>query len=233
MKPATNRGKRSYYRESGDTLLTVQVGFDENNQRETFIWKRKGEELLVIRQTPDSIKTLRTGLQEGEYHGDFEMWTCVASTGDVFCEKGTYQKGFCVGDYTALVKWGRAEADIMSLWMMKEDMEFQTYKGNFGADGRTLLEQPKEDSQKVNEASEVPGNTIVYAYNEKKEKYLFINVKGSTAGEYGFTNETMEIPDILEVDSYEPSDSDADKAITLFRATSLILLRRGKSGMKY
>ena len=180
MKPAANRGKRSYYRENGENLLTVQVGFNANNQRETLIWKIKGEELLVIRQTPDSIKTLRTGLSDGEYHGDFEIWTCVASTGDVFCEKGTFQNGICVGDYTAEVKWGRASADIMSLWMMKEDMEFQTFKGEFDENGRTLLEQPGEDSRQINESAEVQGNSIIYAYNQKKDKYLLFQ-----GGNYG------------------------------------------------
>ncbi len=207
MKPTTNVGKRSYYREKEDATLYVEVGFNEQNQRMTSIWKNKGNELLVIQQTPDSIQSMKTGLQNGKYHGDFELWTCVASSGDVMHEKGTFQEGVCVGPYTADIKWGKAEADIMSLWMMKEDMKFQTYTGDFGKEGYTTLEQPTDLVQGE--------KSIVYAFDSKKQKYLYVDA-GKSQSDYVFSHATMGIKDCPTYEVYEPVSSQQGDQIMLF-----------------
>jgi len=214
MKPGTNKGIRSYYREKGDTTLYLEVGFNEKNQRMTSIWKCKGEEILVINQTADSIQSLKTGLVNGKYQGEFEMWTCVASAGDVFHEEGTFKDGLWVGSYTAEVKWGKAPADIMSLWMMKEDMEFVTYKGDFGASGRTALKQPEATSEQADK-------TVVYAYTSDKKNYLFLNAEES-ASDYVFSNLTMGMPEYPAFEKYEPVPSNqGDQVIILNKTVAL------------
>ena len=196
MMPKLSVGKRSYYREVGDTILYLEVGFDEQKQKVTTIWKKTGEELMLLQQTPNTLQSVVTGVQDGKYQGAFEAWTCVASTGDVFHETGTYEKGICVGDYTAEVKWGKDEADIMSLWMLKEDMKFTTYQGNFGADGATTVEQLPKEQQKVTNGGNGAENSIVYAYDSGKKNYLFVNVEdGMEAGNFAFGSKTFGLAD--------------------------------------
>lgn len=215
MKPSNNRGKRCYYREKGETTLYLEVGFDENNQKGTTIWQSKEGTVQVIKQTADSIQSLKTGLKGGKYHGEFESWTCVASTGDIFYEEGTFNEGIYVGPYNAKVKWGKDYTDIMALWMMKEDMELQNYEGNFSADGVTTLTQPEQAEQQVIEAVPVEGQAIVYAYDANKQNYLYVNGEQG-ASEYIFSNHTMGIGEYPAFEKYEPVAAEQGTQIMLF-----------------
>ena len=47
----------------------MEMGYDENNRKGTTIWQSKGDEILVIQQTADSIQSLKTGLKNGKYDG--------------------------------------------------------------------------------------------------------------------------------------------------------------------
>ncbi len=218
MAPAFAQGKRSYYRETDDTTLYLEVGYNEHNQRYTSIWKKTGEELLVIQQTPNTLQSVVTGVHEGEYHGAFEAWTCVASTGDVFHETGTYASGVCIGDYTAEVKWGKAEADIMSLWMMKEDMEFTAYKGAFDNKGITTMKQLAEGSGKVTNGGTAAGDRVIYAYSKDGERFLFLNAERA-ASELAFTNQVMGLSDYPSFETYEPVSVETDEEVELFDKT--------------
>ena len=218
MGPKLSQGKRSYYRENGNTTLYLEVGYDEQNQKCTSIWKQTGEELLVIQQTPNTLQSVTTGVQDGKYEGAFEAWICVASTGDVFYETGTYEAGVCVGDYTAKVKWGKAEADIMSLWMMKEDMDFTTYTGKFGTDGITTMKQSSESEQKVTAGGSGEGKAVIYAYDASGKKYLFMDVAGK-ATEYIFTNQTMGLKDYPSFEKYEPVELEKVQEVEIFDMT--------------
>ncbi len=214
MKPQTNVGKRKFYREKGDTTLYVEVGYDVNNQKTTSIWRQTGESVYVIQQTPDMIKGVTTSVENGAYQGEFESWTCIASTGDVFYEKGTFQEGVWVGEYTAKVKWGKAEADMMSLWMNKEDMKFTTYEGSFGFKGMTTVPQPESEVSVTQQASNA-NNQVVYAYSENKKKCLFLSVDAE-ADEQVFDYRTMGLAAYPSFEKYEPAVVDETKCVEIF-----------------
>ncbi len=211
MMPKLSVGKRSYYREQEDTTLYVEVGFDEQNQKVTSIWKQTGDEVMVLQQTPNTLQSVSTTVKDGTYQGAFEAWTCVAATGDVFHETGTYEAGVCVGDYTAQVKWGKSETDIMSLWMNKEDMKFETYHGSFAPNGTTTVMQLAWEEQKQTNGSEgIPGS-IVYAYSEDAKKCLFVNPAEETdADSFVFGNQTFGLADFPRFEKYEPAEGRVD-----------------------
>ena len=203
MMPRLSKGKRKYYREINDTLLYLEVGYQESGERFTNIFRQEKGELLVILQTPDTIQSVRTGYEEDQYHGEFESWICVASTGDVFHEKGTFQKGILVGDYLAEVKWGKAEADILALWMLKEDMDMIPYTGSFDEKGCTTLEQIGQEQQKITNGSNQGKETIIYAYDANKANYLFCNIEGDREN-YTFTGKLLGLKEYPLFQKYEP-----------------------------
>ena len=218
MAPSFAQGKRSYYREQEDTTLYLEVGYNEQKQRYTSIWKKSGKELMVIQQTPNTLQSVTTGVYQEKYHGAFESWICVASTGDVFHEKGTFDGGVCVGDYAAEVKWGKAESDIMSLWMMKEDMEFNTYTGNFSNKGSTTMKQPEKDTYEITNGGVGTGDCVVYAYDANMNKYLFLNTQGN-ATDVIFSHQSIGLKDYPKFAAYEPVLETVDESVELFDKT--------------
>ncbi len=201
MMPQLGVGKRSYYREVNDTILYLEVGYNEQNQKYTSIWKKVGDKVQVILQTPDTLQSVDTGVQNGEYQGTFESWICIASTGDVFHERGTFDQGKMIGDYTAEVKWGRDSADIMALWTMRQDMEMDVYSGSFDGNGRTTIFQPEGTLQNVTNGAQNSENMVIYAYGEDPQRYLFMDLPADTI----FNNKVLGLSDYPVFEAYEPA----------------------------
>ena len=200
MGPKTAGGKRSYYREADGTILYLEAGFDEQGRKYTGIWKQTEGELMVLLQTQDTLQQVVTGTEKGNYQGAFESWICVASTGDVFHEEGTFDNGILTGNYSAGVKWGRDEADIMSLWALREDMELTEYTGCFSDKGTTTLAQlPGEENEK---------NAVIYAYDGAEKNYLSMDTGEEAMGtEYVFTYKSLGLLEYPVFERYEPAEN--------------------------
>ena len=135
MMPQEGVGYRYYSKELADTTIYIETGYDEQLQRNTTIWQKTSEGIQVLRQNMNSIQSVVTNMQDGKYQGAFESWYCEADTGNVIQESGTFEAGVPTGTYTAKVRFGEHQTDIMSLWFMREDMEMITYEGCFDENG--------------------------------------------------------------------------------------------------
>lgn len=194
MMPRLNQGTRGYYCEQGDNSLYVRTGYDASGAFYTQAQYRQGEQVTVLLQTDVSVQLLETRLKEGQYDGVYECWTVLAASGDVIRENGNLRDGVLVGDYTAQIRWGKGENELLPLWNLREDMEMTTYNGNFGEDGISTAAQLSE-----------AGNAIVYAYDSGKQNYLFFSgLEATAADSYVFRAESMGIPTPRAYAAYEP-----------------------------
>ncbi|MDE5746448.1 MAG: hypothetical protein K2I21_02585, partial [Acetatifactor sp.] len=194
MMPRLNQGTRGYYQEQGDNSLYVRTGYDASGAFYTQVQYRQGEQVTVLLQTDVSVQLLETRLKEGQYDGVYECWTVLAASGDVIRENGNLRDGVLVGDYTAQIRWGKGENELLPLWNLREDMEMTTYNGNFGEDGISTAAQLSE-----------AGDAIVYAYDSGKQNYLFFSGQETTAADsYVFRAESMGMPAPRVYAAYEP-----------------------------
>ena len=204
MMPRLSEGKRSYYRELNDTTLYVEVGYNELGQKYTSIWKQNADEVMIIQQTPNTLQQVVTGLKNNQYQGEFESWLCIAPTGDVFHEQGTFAQGAIVGEYKADVKWGKAPSDIMALWSMRETMDFTEYSGDFDGLGYTTLPQLQESNKGTLNGNTSDGNIVVYAYEKDYKSYLSMNIGTGLWENYQFTNASLGLADSPDYSVYNP-----------------------------
>lgn len=194
MMPRLTVGTRGYYLEQEETSIQVRAGYDASGTSYTQVQYRQGEEVILLLLTKDSVQILETNMKDGKYEGEFERWTVLASTGNIFHENGSMKEGILAGDYTAEVRWGRGADELLSLWNMRKDMDMITYNGSFDQDGITSVDQP-----------ETAGNTIVYAYDSGKKNYLCLNVEeADTAESHVFQAGNIGIPDVMTYTPYVP-----------------------------
>lgn len=205
MMPKLQQGHRNYYltAENGNTLV-VEAGYDTAGQATSQVWYLTSQDQVRwIGQTSDSLQMMTTTQTNGKYHGAFDSWLVMASSGDVYHETGTFTQGVLTGDYTAQVKFGSNSLDLFSAWGTKADMEFTDYTGNFGEDGITTVEQPKSTS-KVTNGGNGEDSYIVYAYNKAKSKFLFLNTKEEPSA-FVFQAEAMGLQSCPSYTPYEPT----------------------------
>lgn len=196
MMPRLNRGTRNYYQEQEDDSLFVQTGYDGSGAFYTQAQYRQGDQITVLLQTEESVQLLETSIEEELYDGVYECWTVLAASGDVIRENGNMRDGVLVGDYTAQVRWGKGENELLPLWNLREDMDMITYNGNFGEDGIATAAQPE---------GAVEG--IVYAYDRGMQNYLFLSGdEAATAESYVFRAETIGMPAPEMYTAYEPKE---------------------------
>lgn len=179
MMPKLYEGQRNYYLEADSTQhkLQIRAGYDEAGIPFSEIWFMDGTgQVLYLKKEGDTVRMLMTGLAEGLYQGAFDSWLCIGTTGDIYHEQGTFSQGVCVGEYTADVYFGKGSIDLYTLWYNREGMEFTTYKGEFDRNGKTLLEQPSPAALETVRGTAEDSSVIIYAYDEKEKKFLFIRV---------------------------------------------------------
>lgn len=204
MMPRLTQGTRGYYQEQGDNSLYVIIGYDASGAFYTQVQYRQGEQITVLLQTNESVQLLETSVENGQYNGVYESWTVLAASGDVIRENGNLRDGILVGDYTAQIRWGKGENELLPLWNLREDMEMTTYNGNFGEDGISTAAQ-----------SEEAGDAIVYAYDRGKQNYLFLSgEEAAAAGSYVFRAESMGIPAPKAYVAYVPRREESDTNMT-------------------
>lgn len=206
MMPRLTQGTRGYYQEQGDNSLYVRTGYDASGAFYTQAQYQEGQQITVLLQTDESVQLLETSVEQGHYDGVYECWTVLAASGDVIRENGNMRDGVLVGDYTAQIRWGKGENELLPLWNLREDMEMTTYNGNFGEDGIATAAQLQEGAQEA-------AGTIVYAYDSGKQNYLFFSGEETVSAEsYVFRAESMSMPVPRVYAAYEPKDSQGDTA---------------------
>lgn len=202
MMPKLTAGRRNYYLQSeSDDILYIQVGYDEDGQTFSKVWLtgKENDELSWVYQRGDMVQLLKTTLKDGQYTGAFDSWLCLASTGDVYHETGSFAKNVYVGDYTAQVHFGAEAADIFTLWGSRANLELTAYAGGFGTDGITVVEQP--EMPQTEEGSE--GGFVAYAYDAEKTNYLSLQTGTVDAASLVFNTELMGISAYPDFTPYE------------------------------
>ena len=76
MMPKLFEGRRSYFlQEDGQTVLTIQVGYDEAGMPYSNVWYHgENDQLLLLQYQNQTIRLLQTQMKEGTYDGTFEAW---------------------------------------------------------------------------------------------------------------------------------------------------------------
>lgn len=209
MMPKLREGSRRYYMtdEAGKTTLCFEAGYDEAGEKYSSAWYAADDgSVSGLMRREDSLQMLTSKLADGKYQGDFEAWLCMAGSGDVYHETGTFENGICTGDYTAQVSYGHEASDLFALWSGRADMDMTEYKGAFEDGGITAVAQ-LDSSQKNVENGE--GNFIVYAYTADKSGYLFVNVpEEAAAGSFVFDCSVLGMDPYPEIALYEPQTKD-------------------------
>jgi len=199
MMPKMHVGARNYYQETESGSLYIQAGYDELGAPKTTLWKQTGEAVLVMVQTENTLQVMKTGLLEKQYHGPFESWRFTADSGDVYHETGVFEKGVYAGVYTAKVKEGNTESDILSLWNTRDILDMKRYQGEFDVNGKTLLTQPE------GLIDENGNSRVIYAYAEDKKGYLAVQ-SAESGDTFVFASAVLGLPDYPEYTAYEPKE---------------------------
>ena len=208
MMPRLQTGSRSYYmvKEGSNEILYIQSGYDENGTSYSNAWLTDTEgNVIYIMQSGNMVQLLSTSLQNGQYQGDFDYWLVTADNGDVYHDRGSFDNGIIIGEYTSQVRFGTEKADLFSLWSTRRDLETIEYKGDFGVDGITILEQPESGEGNITNGGNGSSDYLVYAYNEDNSKYLFFNLaEGETAENFVFSGNTLGLMSYPVFTPYDP-----------------------------
>lgn len=210
--PKMKQGHRNYYLQNLDSneTLFLKAGYDENGNGFSTVWYLEGENILVLLQKAGTIQMVETGLADGQYQGAFDSWLCAAQTGDVYHESGTFEAGRYSGGYTSQVHFGTEAVDLFALWSTRESMEFSAYTGDFGEDGTAKAEQPSGSEKKTVHGGNEEDAEIVYAYDEEKKNYLFLNVpEGTEVSSYVFESSVLGLESYPAFTAYEPKAPEA------------------------
>lgn len=208
MMPKLREGSRRYYMadETGKTTLCFEVGYDEAGEKYSSVWyvADDGSVSSMVRRE-DSLQMLVSKLVDGKYQGDFEAWLCMAESGNVYHELGSFENGVCYGDYTAQVSYGHEASDLFALWNNRADMDMTEYTGAFADGGITTVSQMDSSQRNVVKDGNGEEKYIVYAYTSDKNGYLFMNVPEQAAADsFVFDYSVLGMKSYPEIAPYEP-----------------------------
>lgn len=208
MMPKLKEGLRRYYMEGeeGTIGMSFEAGYDSKGVPYSSVWYT-GEDgqMQYLTRRGNSLQLLTTGMNEGKYQGGFESWLCIAGTGDVYYEKGTFEKNVIVGEYTAGVRYGGEATDLFALWSSRTDVDMTEYKGDFGSEGFTTVEQPEGAKRIIKNGGNGEEHFVVYAYTSDKKDYLFMNAaEGTEPAAMVFDCSLLGVDPYPSVTAYEP-----------------------------
>lgn len=208
MMPKLREGSRRYYMadETGKITFCFEVGYDEAGEKYSSVWYVADDgSISSMMRREDSLQMLTSDLVDGKYQGAFEAWLCMAGSGNVYHEMGSFENGVCSGDYTAQVSYGHEASDLFALWSSREDMDMTEYTGAFADGGITTVSQIDSSQRNVVKDGNDEENYIVYAYTSDKNGYLFLNVPEEAAADsFVFDYSVLGMMSYPEITPYEP-----------------------------
>lgn len=224
MMPTLKEGRRNYYLTDQEqhTSLYLEIGYQGSTPYANVWYTNADNQVIAMMQTPETIHLLETGLADGAYQGDFSSWLCISAAGDTYFEQGTFENGIIAGDYTAQVRYGSEPVDLFSLFAGREDLELVTYSGNFDSNGITTLEQPADSKMQVAHNGNAENTTVIYAYHESMEKFLFI-ADSAEAEELVFDYQLLGLTGYPDYQEYEPAKDSAQPETALTGEATLQL----------
>lgn len=211
MMPKLGEGRRNYYLEEEQYTFYCEVGYSGTGIPYTKAWYLTANNSIVyLSYEKGVVQLITSGYENGNYNGGFTSWIC-SSAGLVYNETGTFSNGILVGDYT--VNYSAFEEEIPDLFTMfstKDILEYTSYKGNFGDNGISAMEQPAKDKHSVVSGGDGTEQYVVYAYTEDGNNYLFINIAEDAAAEaYVFDTTFLNISVLPEFERYIPIDAES------------------------
>ena len=93
MMPNITEGKRSYYLEDTNdwSILLVEVGYDVLNKNTPYtrVWYHMPEAngVIYMFQSGNMFQIMHTGITEGLFDGDFDLWLCVVNSNTIYQDK--------------------------------------------------------------------------------------------------------------------------------------------------
>ena len=169
MMPNLSEGKRNYYLEdmSDGSILFVEVGYDaqHDNIPYTRVWHYTpaNDDIVNLFQTGNMFQLVQTNLINGNFEGEFSVWLCVINGDTIHHDTGTFWGGVIVGELVSRVYSAPESSDLVSLFNLRNYVEYEIYLGNFNDYGETTISPPRgaTDSQ------------VAYALSEDGRKFLF------------------------------------------------------------
>lgn len=141
MMDGATEGSRNYYvQRDGETVLTIQAGYDEAGESYARVCYF-GEQVRVLQRKGNAVQLLTTQLEDEKYEGAYEVWTCDGDTGSIYQEKGSFAEGVLTGEYTLKVHEGEASGEVFSLWSNREGMKYTTYTGTYEEQEEILVSE--------------------------------------------------------------------------------------------
>ena len=197
LMPKLKEGQRNYYLDS-DGELYLQVGYREDGTEDTKVWYTAGERSIFLQNTEHTMQiVIRTGEKIESYYLD-------AGTGNITREQGTMKNDVLTGEYTCDIYTGETATDLSNLWNSRGDLEYTTYRGEFDAEGRTLVEQPAESEVKKLLSGSGYEKAVLYAYDADTGRCLWQGLDAGTAVEsYCFGGAMLGLQSIPAYTPYE------------------------------
>ncbi len=194
--PKLTQGARKYYLElpEQNAILYIESGYRSGVGYSRVLYT-KGQQVVGAEWSGSVAREYTVSVQDGQYTGDLELWTCIPGAGDIYCEKGTMTGGVLTGAYTAKVRAGSGQVDLFSAWSSKEIQEYKEFTGEFDAEGHTALEQPENTDEEGE-------SRLIYAYAADGKEYLF--VQGESRENYVFNGAAIGMGDYPVYEAYQP-----------------------------
>lgn len=135
-------GSRTYYlQEAGETLLSVQVGYDIEGRAVSNVFFQGTDQTVILLKQAGSVTQMVTASTAGGYYdGAYDLWQFDSETGSIRHEEGTYGAGVIVGEYTVSVREGMAESSAYDLWNNREGMAYEVTTLKYDSQGELIPE---------------------------------------------------------------------------------------------
>lgn len=172
MLPRRTEGCRRYSCRGADGELRLQVGYEDGVGPVTLLWYVQGERTAFLRA--DANVLIAAHLPTGG-SGPYDAWSCEASSGALYFDEGTFALGLLDGGFTSQLTALEPSA-LAALWAARETAAGEVYSGDFQA-GHALAGQQTLGAGK---------DSVVYAYNEGKTRYLYTDGEGMSADDFLF-----------------------------------------------
>lgn len=206
MMPKMKEGRRNYYYHDTQrqTKTYLECGYNENGDFYAKVWYTDAEgNVTILYHSGKKVSYCRAQSKNGVWDGTFTAWELNAATGDAILKDGTFANGICVGEFIAQVHEGDGETDLFGLIIGKGELSYVKYSGTFTQEGTADVEQPDAKERYGSD------NIVVYAYNEKKDRFLYQSLEADADGkQYVFDGKFFGFASVPAYEEYEPKKTE-------------------------